>query len=418
MIETVRVDEFLRVYKEHEEHVNAGKAALLQDAAFGIEKSAKGSWVTNTDDIEFLDCMVLFGSVGLGYGHPELQQESKDIIDSGVPMGPRVMFNTYEGALAKRLAELTPGTLNASFFCNSGAEAVEAGLKLARAATGKTGIIATHESFHGKTFGALSVSGRGIYKENFEPLLPGVTLVPFGNIAAMEAAINETTAVVIIELIQGEGGINIAPKEYVQRLRQLCTERGVLLFVDEVQTGLGRTGALFACNHYDIEPDIMALAKILSGGIVPIGAMITTTKIFNAAYGENPLGHSCTYGGNALACGVGLKVLDILVRENLPEQARISGEYILEQLKGLQREFPHIIRECRGLGLLIGIELEKIEYGGFIMAEMRDRRVIVVYTMNQPKVIRIEPPLNISRADINFMLRALRASLQATSEMI
>src|SRR6266852_6532938 len=308
----------------------------------------RGSGAVLWDDQgrEYLDCAAGHGVASIGHGRPEiaaaLAAQAQRLITC-----PEIVYNDVRARLLERLARLTPQGLSRIFLCNSGTEAVEGALKFARVATGRTGIVATLRGFHGRTMGALSTTWEPHYREPFAPLVPGVSHVRYNDLAAAEAAINEQTAAVIIELVQGEGGVHIATQEYVDGLASLCRERGALLIVDEVQTGFGRTGRLFACNHYDLQPDILCLAKSIAGGI-PMGAVCLGPRVMKSGHITSGI-HGSTFGGNPLACAAALATLDILEREALPERAAALGALALERLSALRSP---LIREVRGRGLL------------------------------------------------------------------
>jgi putrescine aminotransferase len=321
------------------------------------------------------------------------------------------------GQLAKRLAELTPGDLQISFFANSGTEAVEAALKLARAATKRTRIVATHDAYHGKTFGALSVSGRAAFREPFEPLLADVVHVPFGDLAALEAVATDAAAI-IVEPVQAEGGINLPPPGYLVGIRALCDRTGALFIADEVQTGLGRCGARFACDLAGVVPDIMTLAKGLSGGVMPIGATIATAAVWNAAYARAPLVHTSTFGGNELACAAALAALDVLVDDDLTANARERGAQLLAGVRAIAARYPQAIAAVRGAGLLVGVELTNEGYAGAIIPALLERGVTAAWTLNQQRVIRLEPPLIVDATQIDVALAALDASVASALDLL
>src|SRR5216684_9223977 len=302
---------------------------------------------------EYIDCAAGHGVANIGHGRTEiaaaLAAQAQRLITC-----PEIVYNDVRARLLERLAGLTPEGLSHIFLCNSGTEAVEGALKFARLATGRPGIVAALRSFHGRTMGALSTTWEPHYREPFAPLVPGVSHVRYNDLEAAEATISEQTAAVIIELIQGEGGVHVASEEYVRGLASLCRERGALLIVDEVQTGFGRTGRLFACNHYDLRPDILCLAKSLAGGI-PMGAICLGPRVMESGRITRGI-HGSSFGGNPLACAASLATLDIIERESLPEHASALGEYALKRLRALQTP---LIREVRGRGLLLGIELKR-----------------------------------------------------------
>jgi putrescine aminotransferase len=334
-----------------------------------------------------------------------------------LPLSTRTLFNQQQADLAEMLAKITPGDLQYSFFCNSGAEAVEGALKLARLYTGRKKLVSCLNSFHGKTMGALSVSGREVYKKPFEPLLPETYQVPFDDLESMEKMVDEETAAVIVEPVQGEGGVNIPSSDYLPGVREICNRHGALLIIDEVQTGLGRTGKMFACEHWGVTPDIMTLAKGLGGGILPLGAFMSTATIWKV-FEENPLLHSSTLGGNPLACAVGLETLKILQEEDIPRQAQEKGDYFLGKLRAFQITFPELIKEVRGMGLLIGMEFFDPDVASLLAMEMAERMILVAYTLNNPRVIRFEPPLTISFEEMDRVVRALEESLLGVRKIV
>jgi putrescine aminotransferase len=329
----------------------------------------------------------------------------------------KTMFDPLAGRLARALAGLTPGDLEISFFTNSGAEAVEGALKLARAATKRSKIVATHGAFHGKTFGALSASGRNAFKSAYAPLVPEIVHVPFGDAGALAAELDGAAAF-IVEPVQGEGGVHVPPLGYLARARELCDRAGALLIADEIQTGLGRCGLMFACDRDGVVPDILTLAKGLSGGVMPIGAYVVRPSVWNDAYGHAPLMHTSTFGGSPLACAAALAALDVLREENLIDNARLRGEQLLNGARRIADEYPSVLREARGLGLLVGVELTSEGYGGTIIPEMLKRGVTAAWTLNQQRVIRLEPPLIVAPGEIERALEALRAGVHAAHERL
>ena len=406
------VHEITRLYRDH---VNPDLARVIRISGLGtLEDQAEGSRVWDHEGVEYLDMAGGYGMFSLGHRHPEVVQAVADQLYK-MPMSAKVFLNPVMARLAAALAEIAPGDLQYSFFCNSGTEAVEGALKLARLATGRTNFVATHGAFHGKSTGGLAVSGRPGYREPFQPLMPGVKHVPFGDLKALDQVVDSDTAGVILEPIQGEGGIQVAPDGYLQGVREICTRKKALMVADEVQTGLGRTGRMFAVQHWEVEPDLLVLAKALGGGVMPIGAILGTPEVWKAFRGR-PLIHTSTFGGSPLACAAGLATLQILRKDRLPERAATEGAWFLDRLRELVARNPDICAEARGLGLMLGLELTEERFGGSIISEMARRRVIAVYTLNQPRVIRFEPPLTVSRQDLELALEALEASILRTRE--
>ena len=286
------------------------------------------------------------------------------------------------------------------FFCNSGTEAVEAALKFARLSTGRKNVIAAMRAFHGRTMGALSATYNKKYKEAFEPLVPGFSHVAYNNIEALDHAVTDQVAAVILEAVQGEGGVYPADPEYLQSARHICTERGALLILDEVQSGLGRTGKMFAFQHSGITPDIVCIAKSLAGGL-PMGAVLFGDSVKNLAPGL----HGSKFGGNPLACAAALAALTAIQEEDLPGQAAAKGAYLMEELKSL--ESP-LIREVRGMGLMIGIELKQ-KVAPYLSA-LQERHIIALNA--GLTTIRLLPPLVITREQLDRVVAALKEVLQ------
>lgn len=406
--------EVTRCYKDF---ISPDLARLLRLTGFGaMEVKGEGCWVYDQSGKRYLDFSGGYGVFTLGHRHPKVIEAVKDQLDS-LALSSRVFFNPLQALLAQRLAELCPGDLKLSFFSNSGTEAIEAALKAARLCTSRPGFVSTVGSYHGKTMGGLSVSGRETYKEPFQPLLPGCRTIPFGDVEALEAVLDDSVAGFLIEPVQGEGGIHVASPDYLRRARQLCNERGVLMIADEVQSGLCRTGRWFGVDHAGVVPDIMTLAKALGGGVMPIGATVMTPAVA-AAYAGRPTLHTSTFGGNPLACRAALAALQVMEEEGLCERAARAGEQLMSGLRTLGAEFPDLIAEVRGQGLMIGVEFRQDKFGGSVIFEMVKRQVIAVYTLNQPKVLRFEPPLNVETLEIESALGALRESLVLTRQRL
>ncbi|HSV32337.1 MAG TPA: aspartate aminotransferase family protein, partial [Atribacteraceae bacterium] len=364
----------------------------------------------------YLDCLGGFGVFTVGRNHPRVIKAVEEQLER-LPLSTRTLFNKQQADLAEKLAQVTPGELQYSFFCNSGTEAMEGAIKLARLYTGRKKLISALDSFHGKTMGSLSVSGRDSYKKPFEPCIPETFQVPFNDIGAMARTVDRDTAAVILEVVQGEGGINIATPDYLPEVRAICQQNGCLLILDEVQTGLARTGTMFACEQYGIVPDIMTLAKGLGGGVLSLGAFISTAEIWKV-FEDNPYIHTSTLGGNPLACTAGLVTLQIIEDEDLCTQAREKGRYLLERLRSIQADFPEIIRDVRGMGLMIGIEFPDSDVSSLLAMEMAQRKVLVAYTLDNRKVIRFEPPLTVSREEMDTILVRFTESLKVVRSII
>lgn len=398
-------------------YVNPGLVRLYRFANMNtIEWEAQGAIVRDVHGKEYLDCSGGPAIFNVGHRHPKVVAAVRAQLDR-MPMSVRAMPRKPEADLAALLAEITPGDLQYTFFTNSGAEANEGALKLARLATGKPGFVATIGAFHGKTFGALSASGRELYKTPFAPLVPGFTHVPFGDLRALEAALTDQTAAVILEPIQGEAGVIIPPDDYLPGVRAICTKRGVLLIADEVQTGFGRTGKMFACEHWGVTPDILTMAKALGGGVMPIGAFTGRPALWEALV-RNPYLHSTTFGGSPMACAAGIATIEVLREEHLVERAAELGTYLLSQLRQVARRHASVVKEVRGKGLLVGMEFTHPDIVLLVTAEALQRGVIVFYSLNNPAAFRIAPPLVITKEQLDRAVAVLDESITAACALL
>ncbi|MCG9896243.1 MAG: aspartate aminotransferase family protein, partial [Fimbriimonadaceae bacterium] len=371
-------------------------------------------WIIDHTGRRLLDFLGGYGVFSLGHRHPAVIEAVRNQLDR-IPLSGKAFFSENQARLAARLASVSPEGLDFTFFCNSGAEAVEAALKFARAATGRAGFVSTTGGYHGKTLGALSVTPRAKYQDPFRPLLDGCRVVPFGDAEAAAGAIDVQTAAVIVEAVQGEGGIHPAPPGYLSRLRELCDQTGALLILDEVQTGLGRTGRWFGCDHEAVRPDLMTLAKALGGGVMPIGACMGGEATWKKVFGQNPLAHTSTFGGNPLACSAGLATLQVIEEEGLCERSAELGERLVKGLRGLESE---LIAEVRGLGLMVGVEFAMDEVGELVIGQMLKRGLVAAYTLNNPRVIRMEPPLIISEEEIDEAVSIFGEAVTETQELL
>lgn len=397
----------------YEKHINPGLAGLLRFTGLDkIESHAQGVYVWDTEGKRYLDFLGLYGTLSLGHRHPKVIEAVKAQLDK-MPMSVRVMVFEPTARLAAKLAEITPGELSMVYFGNSGTEGVEAALKFARFYSKKTGFITTQNGYHGKTMGALSVTPKEHYQIPAQPLVPGVTVVPFGDAKAIENAIAPDTAAVIVEPIQGEGGIRIPPEGYLKEVRRITREHGVVMIADEVQTGMGRTGKLWAVNWEDVDPDILVSAKALGGGVMPISATICRPEIMQI-YKREPLIHSTTFGGNPLAASAALAAIEVTIEQDMPARALELGNYLMGSLGQLWKAYPEFIQEVRGRGLLVGMEFVDADIGALVVAELATRGILTAFGLNNPKVVRLEPPLIVEKTHIDECIHALDEALQAT----
>ncbi len=396
-------------YENYKSFVNPPLARIMKLSGSPVEVRALGSTIWDQNGKAYLDFAGGYGVFTLGHSHPRVIAAVREQLDR-MSLSGKTMFAPLLGRLARELAALTPGDLSLSFFANSGTEAVEGALKLARAATKRAKIVATIDAYHGKTIGALAASGREAYKAPFGPLLADVVHLPYGDVSVLDEALVDAAAF-IVEPVQGEGGVVVPPLGYLRAARAACDASGALLIVDEVQTGLGRCGMLFACERDGIVPDVLTLAKGLSGGVMPIGAFVARPVVWHAAYAKAPLVHTSTFGGNPLACAAALAALDVLRDERLVDNACARGEQLLAGVRAVANDYPSVVREARGLGLLVGMELRSEGYAGTIVPEMLKAGVTTAWTLNAQRVIRLEPPLIVTAAEIERGLAALRAGV-------
>ncbi|MCQ2358892.1 MAG: aminotransferase class III-fold pyridoxal phosphate-dependent enzyme [Phascolarctobacterium sp.] len=408
------VDETISKY---EKYINPAQAKLFRFMGLGsIEASAEGWTITDSEGRQFIDCLGGYGMFAIGHRNPKVVEAVEKELH-GMPMCGKVLFNRPMADLSEALAEITPGDLQYSFFVNSGTESVEGCLKVARLATKRPKFVAADNAFHGKTMGSLTATGRDLYRDPFQPLLNGFSHVPYGDAEALRAVVDEETAAVILEPIQGEGGIIVPPAGYMKEAKAICEAKGALLIADEVQTGIGRTGEWFGVNHDGVTPDLMACAKALGGGVMPIGAIIGTPRAWQGLI-EAPFLHTSTFGGNQLACAAGVAAIKFIKEENVLARGREAGEYFIAGLKKIADEFPSVIKEVRGKGMMIGVELTKEGAGGMLMSLMIDKNIIVAYTLNNPKVIRLEPPLIMPKEVIDHVLEVFHDAVAMTASVI
>lgn len=369
---------------------------LYQRFPVTVEKGV-GAHVWDVDGKEYIDCMGGYGVAIVGHQNKRVVKAIKEQVDKIITVHSSLYNKTREEFL-KTLIGLAPKGLTQVHLNNSGAEAIEAAIKFARKFTGKKGMVAMKGSYHGKSLGALSLTFNPKYKKAFEPLVEKVSFASFGDIESLRSTIDEDTAFVILEPIQGESGINVAPDGFLQEVRKVCDEKGILLIFDEIQAGLGRTGRLWACDHWNTAPDILCLAKGIAGG-VPMGATLVRPDILaSMSKGE----HSSTFGGNPLSCAAGIATLQALTQDGLIENSEKMGKLFREGLEKL-KEKHSIIREIRGKGLMIGVEL-KFEVKDILMNLMKEG-ILMLYSGRN--ILRILPPLVISKEDITKVLQTL-----------
>ncbi len=413
----------------HSRYINPVLARVLQ--IIGFDKTyvrAKGCTLSDAEGQDYLDFLAGWGVFNVGRNHPSAIQVLHDVLDLDLANLVQMDTPLLGGLLAEALVKRTPPGIEAVHFVNSGAEATEAAIKFSRCATKKPRVLFCHHGFHGVTYGALSVTSNELFREGFAPLLPGCQAIPFNNLEALEAELSRgDVAAFIVEPIQGEG-VNVPSAEFLPEAHRLCRKHGALLVVDEILTGLGRTGRFFAFEHWGVEPDIITIAKGLSAGLVPVGAVLTRPTIFRAAYSrlDRCLACASTFSENNLAMAAGLAALHILDEEDLVGNAARRGEQLVRELRRLQ-ENCSLIRDVRGKGLLIGVEfgepdsfalkipwklLQKARPDLFaqvvVTALFTHHRILTEVAGSGESVLKLRPPLSVTEAEVTTCVQALK----------
>jgi putrescine aminotransferase len=386
-----------------------------------LEWTGSGAVFKDALGREYLDCLGGFGMMNLGWTHPEVVEAVKTQLMRS-PMPSQELIDPLRGVLANLMAQITPGDLKYSFFAASGTEAIEGSIKLAKMYTKRAGFIVADKAFHGKTMGSLSMMGKKDFREPVGVLYGGpVYRVPFGDAQAVERQLEECArqgvgiAAAMFEPIQGEAGAIAPPDDFWPRVRAATKQYGALLIADEVQTGLGRTGKLWGVDHWDVVPDILATAKSLGGGVMPISAFCSTEAIWDVMMYPNPFIHTTTTGGGALACAAAISSIQVTLREKLWEQARAKGEYLMPKLVEFAARYPEIYERITGKGLLLGMHFRDPACGYKVAAGLFKRRVVVAGTLVSSQAIRVEPPLVISYAQLDTFLERLDDTLKEVS---
>ncbi|MDR1952491.1 MAG: putrescine aminotransferase [Elusimicrobiota bacterium] len=394
-------------------HINPGwlkyRKSVSSNAA-SIEWTDYDSYFVDLDGEKFIDFLGGFGIFTFGHRNPEILKYVKKQLDHQA-LHSQELLDPLRGYLAQAMAAITPGDLEFCFFTNGGAEAVEMALKLARIASKKTWILSTINGFHGKSMGAISVSGKDLYRSPYFPLIGQVSHAIYGDIEDMKSSVwklkkaGEKIAAIILEPIQGEAGIIVPPKGYLKGIRNLCDENDILLIFDEIQCGMGRTGSYFRCQAENVTPDIMTYGKAFGGGIMPITGIIARKHLWIKELQDNPwmLG-SPTFGGNPLSCSAALGAINFMINHNVPKLAREKGEFLMKGLKKLQKKYPKLLIDVRGVGLMVGVEFPKTEIGYFVAKNLFARKVMMAGTLNNASVIRLEPAATTSYEDFSKVL--------------
>jgi putrescine aminotransferase len=363
-----------------------------------LEWSGQGSILKDALGREYIDCLGGYGIFSAGINHPRIVKAVTDQLPR-MALNSQELLEPWRGALARLIADVSPGDLHNSFFINNGTDAIEGAIKLARLYTKRSTFIAALSGFHGKSMGSLSLMGKASFRTPFMNGMQDVRFIPYGDADALEeefrrlAIVGVDVAGVVLEPVQGEAGGIVPPDDFFPRARELCTRYGALLIADEVQTGMGRTGTMWGVDHWDVVPDIMCLGKALGGGVMPLSAFVSTAKIWEVMI-PNPIIHSTTFGGNPLACVAGIAAISVTLDEDLPGQAATKGDYLLAALRALKAKYPDVLADVSGKGLLVGMEFPVQEIGWAVASSLFKRGVLVAGTYSKAQTIRLEPALN------------------------
>ena len=373
-----------------------------------IAAKAQGAAITDSHGNTYIDCVGGYGLFNLGHNNPDIIESIIEQLKEQQLL-TKPLISEIQVRLAECIEKITPGDLSCSFILNSGSEAIDCAIKLVRLHKGGKTIITAQKSFHGHTFGALTASGIPSFKKAFQPLLPGFISVPFGDIEALKRSISAETGAVLIEPIQHEAGILLPPDSYLREVRELCDEHELILIMDEIKTGFGKTGRMFACEHYGLVPDILVLGKSLGGGLIPAGAIVARSHLWKR-FGLSFSMSASSYAGNVLACRAGLSTIRYIQESNLLAECDEKGKMLLRSFRDYVGEYPNILRSANGLGLLIGIETQSGKIALELAKEMIRQGVIMVPAFGNSSVLMVEPPLVISFNQIRAIVDAFAAA--------
>jgi len=395
-----------KIFSLYADHVNSKRVAGWRRVGLDIlEHRREGCYVWDVDGRRYIDCYNSAGVFNVGRANPVIRQALIDAVATD-DIGDFLLVSEAKALLASRLSEITPGDLNCVMYSVGGGEANDYAIKLARGVTGKSKIIAMERAYHGHTGFSLAAIGRERYQAPFLPMVPGFERVPLNDLDALERAMGGDTAAVMLEPIQGEGGIHCASAGFLRGARELCDRHGALLIFDEVQTGWGRTGRMFCSEHHSVVPDIMTVGKSMSGGYYPIAA-----TVFNARLNEfnlrHPYIHLSTFGGSDIGCRVALAVIDYIEKHNLCARAESMGNLLIERLRSVSARYPQVLREVRGMGLMIGLQFADDAQGPLMSQMLARRGLIAIYSGNETSVMRLMPALVADREVVDRIADAI-----------
>lgn len=429
---------FDKKFSLHEQHLNNQMVRVLRTIGYDRNyKRAIGQYLYDEDNNEYLDLLSGFGVFAVGRNHPTVVAALQETLVLELPNLVQMDVSLLSGLLAEKILETTPDNLNKMFFCNSGTESVEAAIKFARYATNRENIVFCEHSFHGLTTGALSLNGEQIFREGFGPLLPGCSSVPFNDLEALEQALSKNdVAAFIVEPIQGKG-VNVPDDNYLPEVELLCKKYGTLFVADEVQTGLGRTGKFWAIEHWGVQPDMICMAKALSGGFVPIGAVAMTQKVMDAVFNrmDRAVVHGSTFSKNNLAMAAGLATLQVIEDEKLVENSAKVGKDIINAINATTTKYE-FLKEARGMGMMIAIEfqspqslslkaawsmLEAANKGLFCqmitIPLFKDHHILTQVAGHGMNVVKLLPPLNLTQKDHDWIVNSFDQAIADTHKV-
>jgi putrescine aminotransferase len=409
MTNPIELTEDMNLFESYGRLINPAYPSFLNKLGLSrIAAKAEGATITDSQGNTYIDCVGGYGLFNLGHNNPDIIESVTDQLREQQLL-TKPLISEIQVRLAECIEKITPGDLSCSFILNSGSEAIDCAIKLVRLHKGKKTIITAQKSFHGHTFGALTASGIPSFKRAFQPLLPGFVSVPFGDIEALKKSISDDTGAVLIEPVQHEAGVLLPPDGYLKKVRELCDEHELIFVLDEIKTGFGKTGRMFACEYYDIVPDILVLGKSLGGGLIPAGAVVAKSHLWKR-FGLSFSMSASSYAGNVLACRAGLAAIRYIQEGSLLADCAEKGKMLLRSFRDYVGEYPDILRSANGLGLLIGIETQSGKIALELTKEMIRQGIMMVPAFGNSSVLMVEPPLVISFKQIRAVVDAFAAA--------
>ncbi|MHC4324793.1 MAG: aspartate aminotransferase family protein [Planctomycetota bacterium] len=417
MTSEIEISKDMNLFESYGRLINPAYPSFLNKLGLNkVAVKAQGATITDSEGNIYVDCVGGYGLFNLGHNNPDIIESLTDQLKEQQLL-TKPLISEVQVRLAECIEKITPGKLSCSFILNSGSEAIDCAIKLVRLHKGKKTIITAQRSFHGHTFGALTASGIPSFKRAFQPLLPGFISVPFGDIEALKESITADTGAVLIEPIQHEAGILLPPSSYLQEVRKLCDENDLILILDEIKTGFGKTGRMFACEHYNVVPDILVLGKSLGGGLIPTGAVVAKSHLWKR-FGLSFSMSASSYAGNVLACRAGISTIRYIRQGSLLADCVEKGKMLLRSFRECIEQYPDILRSANGLGLLIGIETQSGKIALELIKEMIRQGIIVVPAFGNSSVLMVEPPLVISFQQIRAVVDSFATACVNVNEAL